>query len=288
MTGASGFIGSRLVDTLRGARCQVRVIAREDWEQAAAADVICHLAAQTSVPFAEDHPEEDCHANVGAMHRLISACEHGGRAPIVIFAGTVTQAGIQNALPVSENVVDAPATVYDRHKLMAENALKEATRRGAVRGVSLRLSNVYGPGGHGRNPDRDVLNRMIRMALSGQPLTVFGSGAYVRDYLFIDDAISAFAHAAASAASVSGRHFVIGSGHGVSISDAFELIASRVSAVTARRVDVIRDTTGVQLSPIQQRSFIADTAAFSAATGWRARRSLADGIDRTIQALQCE
>ena len=64
-------------------------------------------------------------------------------------------------------------------------------------GATLRLANVYGPGAHGRRADRDVLNRMIGAAMIGQPLTIYGTGEYVRDYIFVEDVVDAFVAAAA-------------------------------------------------------------------------------------------
>ena len=168
---------------------------------------------------------------------------------------------------------------------MAENDLKAASALGTVCGATLRLSNVYGPGATGAKPDRDVLNRMIRAALRGEPLTVYGTGEYVRDYVFVEDVADAFLKAAAHGEEINGRHFVIGSGRGVTIRGAFELVAARVETLTGRRVPVVIANPATALSDIQKRNFVADTTRFSAATGWRPSWSLSDGIDCTIEAF---
>ena len=69
-------------------------------------------------------------------------------------------------MPVDEDAPDDPITVYDRHKLIAEDDLKAAAAQGVVRGATLRLANVYGPGARGQPRDRDVLNRMIKTAIA--------------------------------------------------------------------------------------------------------------------------
>ena len=139
---------------------------------------------------------EDFHANVMPIRHLLAACARRAPRPIVVFAGTVTEAGIPSRLPVNEDEPDNPITAYDRHKLIAENDLKAAAAQGVVRGATLRLSNVYGPGRDGKPHDRDVLNRMIRAALAAEPLTVYGSGEYMRDYVFVEDVVDAFLRAA--------------------------------------------------------------------------------------------
>jgi nucleoside-diphosphate-sugar epimerase len=218
---------------------------------------------------------------------VLASCRERGHQPTVVFSGTVTQAGITTRLPVNEDVADQPITVYDRHKLMAEDDLKSAASAGVVRGVSLRLPNIYGPGATAGSRDRDVLNRMIRAAMRGEALTVYGAGDYVRDYLFIDDAVTAFLLAATCAEALNGRHFVIATGRGHAIRNAFATIAARVEAKCGRRVRVTTEP-GRTLTAIEQRHFIGDSSRFTAATGWRAACDLDDGIDRTIEAYQCE
>lgn len=308
MTGAAGFIGSRVVDRLVGDAGLVIRVARAAlpriehaatnvidvigdvtdraiWDQVVDADIVFHFAAETSESRAADSADADFHTNVMPIRHLLVACERRRKRPIVVFAGTVTEAGIPSRLPVNEDEPDDPVTAYDRHKLMAENDLKAASALGTVCGATLRLSNVYGPGATGAKPERDVLNRMIRAALRGEPLTAYGTGEYVRDYVFVEDVTDAFLKAAAHAHEINGRHFVVGSGRGVTIRGAFELVAARVETLTGRRVAVVTAEPPAALSDIQKRNFVADPSRFSAATGWRPSWSLSDGIDRTIEAF---
>ena len=312
VTGAGGFLGGRLVDRLLTLDCRIIRLGRSPlppmqtapaarvtdvigdvsdravWDRLVGADIIFHFAAQTSGAAAAANPDADFRVNVTPVRHLLAACRESGRRPIVLFAGTVTEAGIPSRLPVNEDAPDDPITIYDRHKLMAEGELKAAALAGDVSAATLRLANVYGPGAHGRTDDRDVLNRMIRAALRGHSLTVYGNGDYVRDYVFIDDVIDAFLLAAEHPERVTGRYYVVGSGCGVTIRQAFELIASRVRQMTGRSVPVAVTEPATALSPIEQRSFVADPARFSAATGWHPAWSLSSGIDRTIEAFTCE
>ena len=294
VTGASGFIGARLVSRLAAEACTIiridrpaDVIERPVWDRAVDADVIIHLAAQTSAAVANDDPARDFQANVMPMRHLIAACRDRHRTPVVLFAGTVTEAGVPSQLPVNEDAPDDPRTIYDRHKLMAERELKAAASDGHVRGATLRLANVYGPGAHGRRADRDILNRMIAAAVAGETLPVHGTGEQIRDYVFVDDVVDAFIAAAVHGDRINGRHFVIGTGRGISIRGAFELIAERVERSTGRRVPVTTIAPPAPASAIAQRHFIADPARFSRATGWHPKTTLPEGIDRTIEALRC-
>lgn len=248
------------------------------------ADVIFHFAAQTSATVAGQYPQADLSANVLPLLELLESLRGGGKRPAVVFAGTSTQVGMPQRQPVDERHPDRPVTVYDAHKLLCEHYLEHFTREGTVRGVSLRLTNVYGPGQEGGAADRGVLNRMVRRALGGDALTVYGDGAAIRDYIYIEDVAQAFLAAALYAETLSGGHFVIGSGQGHSLAQAFGLVAERVAALTGRAlVAVLHVPPPADVDPITSRDFVADASSFAACTGWRPGVPLRLGIERTIQ-----
>lgn len=310
VTGASGFVGGALVRQLTAVGCsiirvsrrrlapapaptsavvtdvQADVTDRACWDRIGGADVIFHCAAQTSWAIAESDPEQNFRSTVLPMRFLVDSCRERRHRPIVVFAATATQTGVASRLPVNEDVPDRPLTVYCRHKLIAEGDLKIAAAEGVVRGVSLRLPNLYGPGARAASDDRDVVNRAIRAAMRGEALTVYGSGNYLRDYLFIDDAIDAFVAAATCAELLLGRHFVVATGQPRTVGDAFAAIATRVAAKCGHPVTVTTDPARA-LAAIDQRHFVGDASRFMAATGWRPAWQFEDGIDRTIEAYRC-
>jgi len=124
---------------------------------------------------------------------------------------------------------------------------------------------------------------MILKALKGESLTVYERGEWMRDYLFVEDAAEAFLSAGKHIDSVKGQHFVVGSGQGHSLHDAFHLVADRVAAIMGQRVEVIQVPPPPSLLPIEARHFVADSSKFKSATGWFARYFLKEGIDRTIE-----
>lgn len=248
-------------------------------------DVIFHFAAQTSTYVANAEPLADHSVNVLPMLQLLESCRRQKLCPIICFASTVTVAGIPQSLPVAEDHPDQPLTVYDLHKQMVEQYLRWYAGQGVVRGVTLRLPNIFGPGPRSSVADRGVLNQMIRRALSGEDLTVYGTGEQLRDYLYIEDAGRAFLAIAEHGAELNGQHFVIGSGVGHTITEAMEMVAARVTARTGKPVTVQHVPPPANLSPIEARNFIADPRRFSAATGWQPHYSLSAGIDRTLEVL---
>lgn len=308
ITGAAGYIAANLSPRLEAAagmilrldrpgaafppssgRAAVRDIAGDIrdcdlWDELVReVDVIFHFAAQTSVYAAEQDPAADLQINFLPVTSILEACRRHGRTPVFLYAGTVTQVGVTTTVPVNEDVPDCPITVYDLHKLLAEQYLQYYTRQGIVRAAVLRLANVYGPGPKSGSADRGVLNAMIRRALNGETLTVYGEGNYLRDYVYIDDVVRAFTAAAANIDAIAGRHFVIGSGRGHTFAAAMQTIAARVFHHTGRRVEVVSVAPPARLSPIEFRQFVADSGRFRQLTGWRAQWHLIDGIDATIK-----
>lgn len=309
VTGASGFLGSCIVGQLAAVPCHIRRLDRrvspdtrpagpaevEDvsgdvrdpqcWAAAIdGVDVVVHLAGQTSVYVANDNPGEDLAANVMPVNHLAAACRLRQRRPVVVMAGTATVVGLTGSALVDESHLDHPVTFYDLHKWMAEQYVEAYTREGVMTGTTLRLANVYGPGPQGSSSDRGFLNAMVRRALAGETLTMYGSGAFVRDYVFVADVARAFLMAAAAPEAVAGRHFLIGTGCGTTIAEALALVAERVARRTGHRVPVVSIDPPSGLSPIEQRNFVADITRFRTATAWGPQVNLADGIDQTIEA----
>lgn len=256
---------------------------RDDLERAMeGVDVVHHLAAQTSVYKANEDPFADLQANAVALLNILETARAGGRRPLILMAGTVTQTGFPERLPVDESHPDKPLTVYCMHKLLAEHYVEHYARSGWVRGAALRLANVYGPGPKSSSADRGILNLMIRRALAGEDLKIYGQGDWQRDYVYVEDVAAAFAAASACPDAVSGRHFVVSYGVGHPFARAVSLVADLVATRTGRRVRVEHVEPPAGLSPIETRNFVGDPSALMAATGWKPAVTLEEGINRTI------
>ena len=311
VTGGSGFLASALVARLARAKCRILRVVRpaspapanpsgpatcellrgDVRERAfcdaalAGADYVFHFAAQTSVYQAERDPAADARANVQPMRNLVEAGRERGMRPFILFSGSATQCGVPGRPEVSESLPDLPVTTYDRHKLEAEGILEEGVRRGWARGTTLRLANIYGPGAVRVSADRGILDQMMRRALRGEALTLHGEGGQLRDYLYVDDAVDAFFAAAACAVRTDGRHFVLGSGEGRSLADAFALIARRAERLTGRKVTIASIPRPPGQSPIEGRSAAVNPSRFRTATGWTPRIAFPEGVDRALLAL---
>ena len=308
ITGASGYIAWNLIKKLGECNCTISCFSRnaEKIEKqkvkanikviagsyndenklskvVKGVDIIFHLASQTSLYKAEKNPLEDYVANVLPMQLLLEACRKEKTCPILVFPGTSTQCGMPETLPVDENVIDVPITTYDFHKLQAEHLLKFYTRQGWVEGVSLRLTNVYGPGPKSSSADRGILNQMINKALNEDKLTVYGKGKYIRDYIYIDDVVFAFLNAPIHINNLKGKHFVLGSGEGTTIRDAFTLVGEIVNQKTGLKVAIEYIDFPNGMAKIEFRNFTAEISSLLKIGLCNEMHNLFSGISNTIE-----
>lgn len=304
ITGAHGYIGSTLAKrfvsdghALRlvsrspaAARIDVGRDAKIDYVEADLRDplawsrllngttAVVHLSSRTDLRAAEADPVGDDDINIQPVRALVQAANAAATPMAVIFASTVTIVGAAPRIPVDETTPDSPCSVYDRHKLLCEKILREATSRGVIRACSLRLSNVYGYGGTSMNSSRGVLNAMMRRAIEGKPLPLYGDGSYVRDFTHLDDVVTAFRLAIGEPGTGDGRHYVIATGRGHTLAEAYAFIAEAALAGTGRQIEIRRVPEPADLQPIEKRNFIGNSGLFRSRTGWQPRFDLQTGI----------
>ena len=303
--GASGYIGSKLVNKLTDSGCNVIRSSRRDtitngdsefvmaeldsldfWLNIVEkSDVIIHLAGNTSINVANDNPALDLNSSVVPIYRLIEACKILRKRPRVVFASTVTAYGFTDNLPVSEATAENPESFYDLHKFFVERQLVLATKLNICDGVSLRLANVYGPSSANSSAnDRGILNKIIGLALAGDIVSLYGGGNYIRDYIYIDDVVDAFILASISSKSA-GEVFNVGSGVGTSVRDAFNAVTQEVYRQTNRIIEM-KDVPWPENSPkIDMRNFTASIKKAHTCLGWSPKVSLQTGIATTVKSI---
>ena len=192
-------------------------------------DAIFHIAGQSSGEISFDDPVYDLRTNAeSTLHLLKFALKTGCRR--FLYASTMSVYGIQPDAPVKENTPAAPQSFYGVGKLASEHYLRLYEQYG-VRSTCLRLFNVYGPGQNMTNLRQGMVSIFMAMMLGSGHIHVKGSPDRFRDFVYIDDVVSAFLACLARPDSA-GKVLNIGGSGKVSVGDLVDKLR-RLSAVPA-------------------------------------------------------
>lgn len=158
----------RRVEALPGALDAAPVLERIE---AAAPDLVIHLAAVVSGQAEADWDlglDVNLHGTLG----LIAACRRMPAPPVFIFSSSVAVFSCADNDTISEDTLPAPRSSYGTQKLMGELLVRDATRRGAIRGRSLRFPTIAVRPGRPNAAASSFASGIVREPLAGQPSTL--------------------------------------------------------------------------------------------------------------------
>jgi UDP-glucose 4-epimerase len=299
VTGGAGFIGSHIVEALVARGERVRVLDDLSTGRAAhlaavqddiefrrgsvcdpraldevmrGAQFVFHMAAVASVPLSLDQPVLVNRVNVEGTVAVLEAARRHGVLRVVIAASSSAY-GDSDALPSREDQPVAPVSPYAVSKVVGEMYGRVFTRLLGVDTVALRYFNVYGPRQDPAGPYAAVIPRFVTAALGGEPLTIYGTGAQTRDFVFVEDVVQANL-LARTAPLAPGGVYNIGSGRGTSLNELVETLQS----VCARPLTVRR--TPARAGDVMHSR--ADVKRARHDLGFEPTVSLEDGLGRTV------
>jgi UDP-glucose 4-epimerase len=239
-------------------------------------DVIFNLAGQVSHIDSMREPYTDLEINCRSQLTLLEACRHHNPAVKVVFAGTRQVYGRPDSLPVDESHLVRPTDVNGINKAAGEYYHLVYNNVFGIRACSLRLTNVYGPRQLISHNRQGFIGWFIRLAIEGGTIQIYGDGAQLRDFVFVDDAADAFLRAGANDA-CNGEVFNVGGDRPVSHRELSSLLIDVAGAGRVQYVPWPEDKRAIDIG-----SFYADSSKFRSATGWTPRVPLEEGLRRTI------
>ena len=301
ITGISGFIGSSLARALLAEGATVRGIddlstgklanldeirSRIDFRQAdildrtaiedACRDVdyVFHEAAIPSVPMSVADPVGTNGPNLNGTLAVLEAARHAGVKRLV-YAASSAAYGDAPELPKTEAMLPCPISAYAVQKLAGEHYLASYTRMFGLETVSLRYFNIFGPRQDPTSQYSGVLARFIAQMSNGETPTIFGDGSTSRDFVYIDNVVSANLLAAKTSAPVAGRMFNIATGKRTTLLEAYEEI---------RRI--VGYTGTVHFKPEREgdiKHSLADITLAWETFGYKVVADFRYGLERTIE-----
>jgi len=289
VTGAGGFVGTRLVARLASAGHEVLGSDRElDVTDASALraallhdrpDAIVHLAAVSSVRAAADAPALTWRVNLLGARAVLEAAaalagaRGAGPRVLLVGSGQVYGSAAPGSPPFDEHAALRPRSPYDWTKAAADRLGAAHAARGADV-VRLRPFNHTGPG---QAPDfvaSSFARQLAEIELGRRPpLLSVGNLDSVRDFLDVDDVIDAYLALLAPGAPAG--LYNVASGRGISGRELLDLLLSASSATPRIEVDPRR----VRPTDVS----VGDAARLRAATGWAPHRALADTLSRLLE-----
>jgi UDP-glucose 4-epimerase len=179
------------------------------------------------------YPREYNTVNVGGTVSLMEAMRDVG-VRRVVFGSSGAIYGTQDIQPLTEGQTPRPNSPYAVSKLAAEYYIRTIGGLWGIETVCLRIFNAYGPGQHLPASNPPVVPYFLRQAVRNGTLVINGNGKQTRDYVYVDDVVSAMV-AASTAPNLNGLVINIGSGRETSI----RALANLVLKVTGSQTNII-------------------------------------------------
>jgi len=288
VTGAAGFIGSRLLSTLierghdavgwdaftdyydpalkeenaRGLPVK-RVDLAADTLDFGGVDGVFHLAGQPGVlSFGSVFPVY-VRQNVLASERLFAAAAAAGARTVLASSSSIY--GDAATYPTPENAVPKPLSPYGITKLACEHLAYAYEREFGLDHAVVRYFTIFGPR---QRPDM-AFTRMVRCLAEGRPFELYGDGTQSRSFTYVDDAVDATILAMERAAP--GAVYNVGGGEEVSMRH----VIAALQGISGRSLELVE--AGWREGDAKRTA--ADTSRIRADTGWEPRTPLAEGLE---------
>jgi UDP-glucose 4-epimerase len=298
--GGKGFLGRRLCRAMLEAGFRIRSISRSgmpdgqpetwwsdvEWISASLgtescalalqeADLLVHLASTTLPSTSNSDIAYDLESNVvGTIKTLEAASVHGVRRTVFVSSGG-TVYGPAREIPIAEHHPTEPICSYGIHKLAIEKYLQLFRSQNRLDSIVLRVSNMYGES-QGCGRPLGAIAHFAAHAVEGTPIQIWGDGTVTRDYVYVDDVVSAILKSAAYEGTE--RMFNIGSGRGTSLNEILDMIRLRLQK------PVIANYQPPRGFDVPEN--ILDSKRAKCELGWRPEVSLETGLDRMIRSVQ--
>jgi UDP-glucose 4-epimerase len=307
VTGADGFIGSHLTESLVELGASVRAFclynplgsagwldyapaavrdaidvclgdirdARFTAEACEGIDTVFHLAALIAIPYSYRAPESFLDTNAkGTLNMLEAARKAGCRR--FVHTSTSEVYGTPASLPIRETHPLQGQSPYSASKIAADKLCEAYYCSFNLPAVTVRPFNTYGP----RQSARAVLPTILSQLLAGQTTVKLGRLDPRRDLTFVRDTVRAFTLAGAMAG-VEGQVIQLGTGQAVSVRELFDLACRAVG------MDAVAECDAQRLRPDASEVMVlqADPSKAKTLLGWEAEVPLEEGLRQTADWL---
>ena len=304
VTGADGFIGSHLIESLVRQGHSVRAFTLYNsfnswgWLDHCAADVkgnfevfsgdirdpngvkqamkdcdsVLHLAALIAIPFSYHSPDTYVDTNIkGTLNILQAARELGVRR--VVHTSTSEVYGTARFVPITEDHPLQGQSPYSATKIAADQLAYSFYASFNLPVVIARPFNTYGP----RQSARAVIPTIITQIVNGRRSIKLGAVSPTRDFNYVQDTVDGFIAALNSELGL-GEVINFGSNFEISVGDTAQLIADVMNV----EIEIITDEVRLRPENSEVERLWADNAKAKQLLGWQPSHSGRDGFKRGL------
>ncbi len=295
VTGGAGFIGSRIARALLNEGLEVHVLddlsmgkrenvphgagffqgdvcSRGDVEAALeGADIVFHEAARVSIRSSIENFYEDVQTNLMGTVNLLRCCVGSGVKKFVFASSMAVYADCDSPVRVSEDYAKRPISPYGISKLASEKYCLQTSENHGLDCHVLRYFNTYGIG-QTFTPYVGVITIFINRLLDGKEPMIYGDGEQRRDFIHVDDIVSA--NLLSMKSRVQRGIYNVGTGTDTSVNEIARLLCKKIdSSISPVHVDE---------HPGELRCSIADISRARDELTFHPRESLNERIDEVI------
>lgn len=314
VTGAAGFIGSNIIETLLRLGQRVRAldnfatghlrnldevrdnVGREAWSrfeflegdirnpvtcQGACRGVsyVLHQAALGSVPRSIEDPLTTNEVNVSGFLNMIDAARREGDDVHFVYAASSSTYGDEPNLPKIEDRIGSPLSPYAATKVFNEIYADVFRRSFRQRSIGLRYFNVFGPRQDPNGAYAAVIPLWIKAILQGKPVKINGDGETSRDFCFVENAVQANIRAALAQDEAWGEVYNIAVGQRTTLNSLYRQICEALAEKGVETADTI--TYGPpRLGDV--RHSLADIDKAERLLGYRPVHTLNSGLHKAM------
>ena len=232
--------------------------------------IIYHLAALPIVRVGNISPVPIWATNLQGTWNIMEAAKESGAS--VFYLSTDKVYGHHGSIPYEEHFALNGLNIYDCSKACADNIVRSYTKVYGIKTAIVRSCNIYGPG----DLNSRLIPNTIRRCLKNKSPIIYEGIKYVREWIYVDDAINAFLLVAKNLEKESGDVYNIGTGFSADQTEVIPRILSYFPGITSE----IRKPLPYMKEEIPYQ--VLSTKKIRKKLGWESKVSFDDGLAKVI------
>ncbi|KAB3542359.1 dTDP-glucose 4,6-dehydratase [Bacillus safensis] len=233
-------------------------------------DAIIHFAAESHVDRSIESAEPFIQTNVLGTYRMLEAVLKGKAKKLIHISTDEVYGDLEPDDPAfTEQTPLSPNNPYSASKASSDLLVKSYIHTHQLPAMITRCSNNYGPYQH----EEKLIPTIIRKAVNGEKIPIYGDGRQIRDWLYVEDHARAVKKVLENG--TAGRVYNIGGGNEKTNLDLTKTILSQLG-ISHDQIAFIQDRKG------HDRRYAIDASKLKGELGWTQETSFEEGIEKTI------